>query len=127
MGRDTSVIERERQIYNRMSQAIKDSAENRPQREEMKGWVERQMTALLTSLKSDLQNLQLLHAEISRQDLEPATIYTIVTPATEGRLSVIGLTKIGVIVVAAWLVYLGALLVIVAWRGINAQTGLGRS
>jgi hypothetical protein len=42
-------------------------------------------------------------------------------------MSVIGLTKIGVIVVAAWLVYLGALLVIVAWRGINAQTGLGRS
>ena len=120
MGRDTSVIERERQIYNRMSQAIKDSAENRPQREEMKGWVERQMTGLLTSLKSDLQNLQLLHAEISRQDLEPATIYMIVTPAIEGHLSVIGLTKIGVIAVAAWLVYLGALLVIVAWRGIDA-------
>jgi hypothetical protein len=120
MGRDTSVIEREQQIYSRMEKAITDSAEDRPQREEMKVWVERQMTALITSLKGDLQLIQLLHAEVSRQDLEPATIYTIVTPATEGRMSVIGLTKIGVIVVAAWLVYLGALLVIVAWRGIDA-------
>src|SRR5208283_1913071 len=123
MGRNTADIEKERQIYDRMAQAIKDSAENRPQREEMKEWMERQMAALLSSLKSDLQSIQLLHAEVSRQDLEPATIYTVVTPATQARLSVIGLMRIEVMLAAAWIVYVGALLVIIAWRDMNAQTG----
>jgi hypothetical protein len=126
-GRETSIIESEQQSYNRMEKAIADSAEDRPQREEMKIWVERQMSTLITSLKSDLQMIQLLHAEISRQDLEPASVYLIAKPATQGVLSVISVTKIGAIAAAAWMVYVGGLLVMVAWRGVDARTGLVRT
>ena len=124
MGRETSIIDKEQEIYKRMEKAIVDSPEGRPQREERKGWVESQMTALIASLKSDLQLIQLMHAEISRQDLEPATVYLIVTPATQGLMSVISVTKIGAIAAAAWMVYVGGVLVIVAWCGSNAQTRL---
>jgi hypothetical protein len=38
----------------------------------------------------------------------------------------ISVTKIGAIVAAAWMVYVGGLLVMIAWRGINARTSLDR-
>jgi hypothetical protein len=118
IGRKQAEIASERQLYEKMKKALAatDAVSSGSRREEILTNVSQQIDLLIAELKSDLQNVQLLHQEISRRLLQPSMIYSIVMPFYQQRVSVISIRMVGLLAGFAWCVFVGASLVIVAWR-----------
>ena len=110
----------DRQLYERMQVAISGtaSATSGEHREEVLGVVAGQVGILIAELKSDLQNLQLLHQEISQRNLQPSMVYSIVLPFYQEPVSTVSMRIIGLLAGFIWCVFVGAILVIVASRAI---------
>ncbi len=109
----------ERQLYEKMKKAIEqaDSVVPSTRREETLKNVSQQIDLLISELKDDLQNIQLLHAEISRLQLQPAVIYSIVLPCFTERVAMIRMFPIVIVLGLAWCVFVGLALIILAGRG----------
>lgn len=122
ISRQLADLETEREIYDKMLKALNQSESSMgADRQEVEGWVEQQVTALIASLKNALGYVRLLHEEISQRSLQPSTVYTVVAPASQQRVSVVGMRSIGIAVCLAYAAYLGTAMVILAWRGLPGR------
>lgn len=120
-------VQSEQERYTRMLQLLaKSEAMTDSQGTDVEKWVEQQVAALLSNLADTIKYVQLLHEEVSQQNLQPSTVFTVVVPLSQDRVSVVSMTRIGLIVAMAFCVYLGSVLVIVAWRSTrDASRGSG--
>ena len=123
IGQGTVDIDSERQVYERMLAALNETQQkgDESERSEMRKWVEQQFTQLIASLKDTLKKVQLLHEEISQRSLQPSMIYTIVEPLYVQRVSLVSARTTVLLVGFAWCVYVGAIMVGTAWRGMNRR------
>lgn len=126
LGRAMVDIENERQIYQRMLGSLNDSTGNpleTANRKEMLKWVQDQFTELISNLKDNLNKVQLLHDEISQRSLQPSAVYSLVEPLYVQRASAISTIIAAVLLGFMWCVYVGTVLVVLAWRELNATDG----
>jgi hypothetical protein len=123
IGDGTVDTDTERQVYERMLAALNEtqSKGDEGERGEMRKWVEQQFAQLIASLKDTLKNVQLVHEEISQRLLQPSMIYTIVEPLYVQRISLVSARTVVLLVGFAWCVYVGAIMVGLAWLGMNRR------
>lgn len=123
IGEGTVDIDTERQVYERMLAALNETQQkgDEGERGEMRKWVEQQFTQVIASLKDTLKKVQLLHEEISQRSLQPSMIYTIVEPLYVQRISLTSVRTATLLIGFAWCVYVGAIMVGLAWRGMNRR------
>jgi hypothetical protein len=58
-----------------------------------------------------MQNVTLLHHELSNRNLQPSLVYTIIQPLQQERVSTVRMLTIGVVLVLGISAYLGLVLV----------------
>jgi hypothetical protein len=122
IGRNMVDIDTERQVYERMLtilNAAPQTGSGDSELIEMRKWVDQQFTQLIASLKDTLKKVQLLYQEVSQRSLQPSMIYTIVEPLYVDRVSTVSAKTAALLIGLAWCVYVGAIMVGLAWRGLN--------
>lgn len=107
-------LETERQLYQRSLDALQKGG--------MQGGVngrqivDERINQLVTRLRATLQNVSLLHAELSNRNLQPSLVYALVQPLQQERVSKVRMLAVGIVLVLGITAYLGLVLVSLARR-----------
>lgn len=119
----------ERQIYEKMKKALDEppSTDLGKSRANILQQVSTQINLLIAELKDDLNNIQLLHEEISRKSLQPETTYLIVMPFMQEHKPMVSMLALAFVIGLLWCVSVGATLVVVAWRALPSANTLTES
>jgi len=107
-------LESNRQIYQRSLDALLKGPPAAANGEDVKKVVDERVAALIARLRVAMQNVQLLHAELSNRNLQPSLVYTIVVPLQQERVSPLSMRSLGVIFGLTWCAYVCGLLVFFA-------------
>jgi hypothetical protein len=103
-------LESERQIYQRSLDALQKGG-NAGGGVNGRQIADDRITNLMNRLRSTLQNVTLLHHELSNRNLQPSLVYTIIQPLQQERVSTVRMRTIGVVLVLGISAYLGLVLV----------------
>jgi hypothetical protein len=128
IGRGTVDIESERQVYERMLTSLNevDKKLDPKEREDKRTWLLQQFAQLVANLKDTLRKVQLVHEGISQRSLQPSMVYTIVEPLYVQRMSLVSTRNTVLLVGFVWCVYVGAILVGLAWHSMNRGTSAAK-
>ncbi len=123
-GRALANLESERRIYTRSQENLsKMESVSERARDRMDAAVERDIAQLIESLKRSLTELGLLHEEISRRDLEPDRIHSVIRPTSLRAVATTSPTRLGVVLFGTFAVVLGGTLVNLGWKAARPTFG----
>ncbi len=102
-------LDTERQLYQRSLDALQKggtvSGVNGKQ------IVDERINNLITRLRVTLQNVALLHEELSTRNLQPSLVYTLVEPLQQERVSPVRMVMVGLLLAMVCCAYLGLVMV----------------
>lgn len=118
LDRELAELADERQVYEKMQQALNaDGRKVELDRKEVEPWVQQQIAGMIEGLRQTLGVVRLLHAEIAQRNLQPSMVYSVPDPLEQRLISSLGFAKLVVVLGFGWALYLGLVLAILAWRG----------
>lgn len=102
-------LESERQLYQRSLDALQKGANQGS----VKGReiADERIKNLVSRLRTTLRDVTLLHEELSNRNLQPSTIYTLVQPLQQERVSEIRLVVVALVLILGAAAYLGLMMV----------------
>lgn len=122
LGTREADLEDERSIYEKMQKAFgQNSDAARERRAEFEPWVQEQIRDMMAKLRRTLEEVALLHREISERNLQASMVYAVPDPVQQETVSRLSLGLVLKLSVAAWIFFMGATLVVQAWRGLSGS------
>ena len=119
LDRELAELSDERQVYEKMQQALNTGGQKVAlDRKEIEPWVQQQIVETIEGLRQTLGVVRLLHAEIAQRNLQPSMVYSVSDPLEQRSISSLGFAKVVVVLGFGWALYLVLVLVVVAWRGV---------
>ena len=113
--KDMYAIESDRQVYQRSLDALaRGNVATTISGTNVKNVVDEKVAALIAKLRGSLQNVALLHTELSSRNLQPSQVYTIVVPLQQERVSTLSMHSLVVILGLIWCTYIGAVMLFLA-------------
>lgn len=105
----------ERQIYQRSLDALKKS-KTETANPEIAKHVNDRLNEMVVRLRSTLKSVSMLHEELSKRNLQPSQVYSVVIPLMQESVSTLSMGKIAAALLLGWCAYMGMVLLILARR-----------
>lgn len=115
LGDQLAGVDTEKRLYERRLKLLQSSTPELQGAVEAKTLVTSQLSTVAEELAKLIQNMQLIHEEISRVALRPEAAYTVLAEGAPHSRSVVNMQLIVVLVLGVWIIYFSICLLSVCW------------